>query len=68
MPAVPPGLVVPAMNGSPMPTVDELDVRFVPVERVLIDLPASFVAGEVARVLAAAIAAANPTPDQGGPR
>ena len=67
VPAALPGLVVPALNGTPIPTVDEVDVRFVPVERVLIDLPVEFVAGDLARILAAAIDAAS-TSQNGDPR
>lgn len=50
VPALPTGLVVPGMNGGPPPAVDELDVRHVAIERLVIALPAA-VAGNVGELL-----------------
>lgn len=41
------------------PARRELDVRFVPVERVLVDMPAAFVAAHVRGAIDAALAAAE---------
>lgn len=56
--AVPPSFVI--RGAGPVPSTTELDVRFVPVERVVVDLPAAFVEQHVRAAITAALAAADP--------